>query len=208
MSRLFLGFILFWFVTGCEQTPQKIVTSDFENWVERHEQSSTINEFQAFLLDNNVSDVFPLEQLLRSDVRWYRCGSEPFMVPPPDEWPNIVETLKVTRDVVVPLVGAVEGLSVYRDPKINNCIGGASRSYHMQFFAIDMRPIGKMDRETLILKLCKFHKKSGKRLNVGLGIYRATRFHIDTAGYRTWGQDKKASSSPCLSDVAVQHQTG
>ncbi|MBB6426086.1 hypothetical protein [Sphingopyxis sp. JAI128] len=34
------------------------------------------------------------------------------------------------------------------------------------------------------------------RFAVGLGIYNATRFHIDTAGYRRWGADYRGATSP------------
>jgi uncharacterized protein YcbK (DUF882 family) len=134
------------------------------------------------------------------------CGADPFAVPPKEQWPHIIPTLKVIRDEVQPLVGPVEALSVFRGVAINRCIKGASQSMHLRFHAIDMRPVRAVTRAQLIQKLCKLHAEKGKALNIGLGIYRGTRFHIDTAGYRRWGQDHHAASSPCTRFVALQRK--
>jgi uncharacterized protein YcbK (DUF882 family) len=115
----------------------------------------------------------------------------------------MVPTLTAIRDEVVPLVGPVEAQSVFRGPDINRCIKGASESTHLRFHAMDMRPTKPMTRAELIDKLCKLHGEKGKALNMGIGIYRGTRFHIDTAGYRRWGHDHRAATSPC---IAVKRQ--
>ena len=112
----------------------------------------------------------------------------------------------VIREEVQPILGPIEALSVYRGPAINRCIKGASRSFHLRFRAIDMRPTTGASRAELIEKLCALHARKGKALDMGLGIYKGTRFHIDTAGYRRWGHDHTASSSPCASFVAPQRK--
>ena len=114
-------------------------------------------------------------------------------------------TLEAIRDEVIPIIGQVEAMSVFRATGINGCIGGAKSSYHMRFYAIDMRPTVNMSRKEMVSKLCNLHKRKGVALKMGLGIYRGTRFHIDTAGFRTWGHDHKAATSPCRSIVAPQH---
>jgi Peptidase M15 len=152
-----------------------------------------------------VDHIIPLHQLLRSDVKWEKCGAEPFSVPPRKLWLNIVPTLRTIRDDVVPRVGPVEALSVFRTNQINKCIRGAHKSYHMRFHAIDMQPTNSIPRDEMVSKLCGLHRRKGNALQIGLGIYGGKRFHIDTAGYRAWGHDHKAASSPCRSIVAPQH---
>lgn len=190
-------FLVILVLTSCNDNPTPQPLAQFTQWSQTENNLYAIQDLDKFLKSKNVDGILPMDELLRSDVRWKKCKSEPFNIPPKNEWTNIVSTLRVVRDQIVPLVGPVEGLSVYREPKINNCIGGASNSFHMRFFAIDMHPKRTIERAEIIERLCAWHKDKGKKLNIGLGIYSATRFHIDTAGYRKWGQDKRAASSPC-----------
>ena len=66
---------------------------------------------------------------------------QPFEVPPTDEWPHMVQTLRYVRDYVIPAVGPVEAVSVYRNPALNVCAGGAPESAHRLDSAIDMVPL-------------------------------------------------------------------
>jgi Peptidase M15 len=205
-----LYFILtFAFVTanlaGC--TPQNKPPNDMEyqQWLKKSENAKNVSELELYLARQGVADVFDTQQLLRSDVRWRSCKQAPFIIPPKQYWPHITNTLRIVKQDIVPLVGPVEGLSVFRSTEINSCIRGARRSYHLKFHAIDMKPKRYMKREMLIDKLCGIYRAKGKSLNLGLGIYKAQRFHIDAAAYRTWGNDYRSTSSPCLSLVAPQH---
>jgi Peptidase M15 len=179
----------------------------FMEWQQAGSNKADAAVLQRYLNDRDVGNVIPLGQLLRSDTKWRLCGEDPFDVPPRSLWSNMVPTLKLVRDEVEPMIGPVEAQSVFRGPAINRCIKGASRSFHLAFHAIDMRPVQPVTRAQLIQKLCKLHGNKGKALNMGLGIYRGTRFHIDTAGYRTWGHDHRSASSPCTSFVAPQRET-
>ena len=178
----------------------------FAKWRAIDGNRQATERLQQFLTAEKVADVIPLDQLLRSDTQWRRCGAEPFAIPARDKWPDMVPTLRLIRDEVKPLISPVEAMSVFRSPAINRCIKGASRSYHLQFRAIDMRPVKNVSRAALIEKLCALHARKGKRLNIGLGIYKGRRFHIDTAGFRRWGHDHHAISSPCASFVAPQRK--
>lgn len=169
----------------------------FAQWTQQGSNQADTAVLQNFLAREGVGGVVPIRQLLRSDTEWRRCGAEPFDVPPQRYWPNMVPTLKLIRDEVQPLTGPVEALSVFRGAQINTCIGGASGSQHLRFYVIDMRPTNGTTRDKLIEKLCALYTRKGEALNMGLGIYKGTRFHIDTAGYRRWGQDHRAASSPC-----------
>jgi hypothetical protein len=180
--------------------------TQFALWQDKGTNRDESAALQAYLSKQGVGNVIPLHQLLRSDTKWRVCGAEPFDVPPETLWPNMIPTLRLIHDEVEPLVGPVEAQSVFRAPAINRCIRGASRSYHLKFHAIDMRPTNGTTRQQLIEKLCALHARKGKILNMGLGIYSGTRFHIDTAGYRRWGADHRAESSPCTSFVAPQRK--
>lgn len=153
---------------------------------------------EAYLAREGVGDVLPLADILRSDARWRRCPKlQPFAVPPRSMWPAMVPTLRYIRDEVVPAVGPVRIVSGYRDPVANSCFRGARASKHLDFAALDLMPEGRPDRAGLIARLCPLHARTGAANRVGLGIYVATRFHIDTAGFRRWGGDYHAGSSPC-----------
>jgi uncharacterized protein YcbK (DUF882 family) len=187
---------------GCSQQSQH----GFAKWQAIDGNRQATERLAKFLTAEKVADVIRLDQLLRSDTQWRRCDAEPFAIPPKDKWRDIVPTLRLIRDEVQPLIGPVEAMSVFRTTNINRCINGASRSYHLQFRAIDVRPVKDVSRAELIQKLCALHARKGKALNMGLGIYKGSRFHIDTAGYRRWGHDHHAISSPCTSFVAPQRK--
>lgn len=153
---------------------------------------------ETYLATQGVGNIMPLADILRSDARWRRCPkAEPFAVPPRAMWPAVVPTLRYIRDEVVPAVGPVRVVSGYRDPVANMCFRGATASRHLHFAALDLEPEGKVDRTALIAKLCPLHARTGAAKRVGLGIYAKTRFHIDTAGFRRWGGNYHAASSPC-----------
>jgi hypothetical protein len=171
----------------------------FDQWA-RGSTAAEVAAFDAFLMREGVGDIVPLAELLRSDARWRRCDLPPFAVPPRARWKEIVPTLRYVRDHVEPAVGPVRAVSAYRDPAANRCFGGASASRHMRFAALDLEPVQPLARSVLVKRLCQLHARSGRRLAVGLGIYKGQRFHIDTSGYRRWGSDFRAATSPCLNN--------
>jgi uncharacterized protein YcbK (DUF882 family) len=194
-------------LSACNSGAANRDATHFAQWEQSGSNKARAAALQTYLTQNGVANILPLQQLLRSDTQWRKCGVEPFAVPPDAFWPNIVPTLKTIRDEVIPVIGPLEAQSVFRGPAINRCIKGASQSTHLRFQAIDMRPVKSVTRAQLIQKLCKLHAEKGKFFNMGLGIYRGTRFHIDTAGYRKWGQDHRAASSPCTGFVAPQRNS-
>jgi hypothetical protein len=170
----------------------------FQFWVAfKPARASEVNAFSSFLTGQGVGGVFPVHQLLRSESSWRRCSGEPFVMPPRAAWPNIVATLEFIRDHVVPETGRLEVVSGYRTPEANACAGGASQSAHVGFWALDMVPASRIDRDQMIARLCAVHARQGPRANVGLGFYGGMRFHIDTRRFRRWGADRSGTSSPC-----------
>jgi len=148
-----------------------------------------VKAFNDYLVANQVGGILPTWTLLRTATSWSECGQQPFEIPPSTEWPHMVETLRYVRDYVIPAVGPVEAVSVYRNPQLNKCAGGAPESAHKLDSAIDMVPLNPIDRVTLMRKLCPSHSEHGAAYNAGLGFYAYLRFHVDSTKYRRWNMD-------------------
>jgi peptidase M15-like protein len=152
-------------------------------------RAAQVKAFNDFLVTNQVGGIFPTWQLLRTATSWQECGGQPFEVPPSDQWSHMVQTLRYVRDYVIPAVGPVEAVSVYRNPTLNQCAGGAPESAHKEDSAIDMVPLRPIDRITLMRILCGIHSEHGAAYNAGLGFYAFIRFHVDSTKYRRWNMD-------------------
>jgi hypothetical protein len=152
-------------------------------------RAAQVKAFNDYLISNQVGGVLPTWQLLRTATSWQECGQQPFEIPPSSEWPHMVETLRYVRDYVVPAVGPVEAVSVYRNPVLNKCAGGAPQSAHKLDSAIDMVPLRPIDRVTLMRRLCGNHSEHGAAYNAGLGFYAYLRFHVDSTKFRRWNMD-------------------
>lgn len=148
-----------------------------------------VKAFNDYLVSAEVGGVLPTWQLLRTATAWQECGGQPFEVPPSEEWPHLVETLRYVRDYVIPTVGPVEAVSVYRNPQLNKCAGGAPASAHMLDSAIDMVPLRPTTRETMMRSLCAVHTEHGAAYKAGLGFYAFLRFHVDSTKFRRWNMD-------------------
>lgn len=154
--------------------------------------------FERFLERNRVDGILPTDDLLRNASSWKACGLRyPWSMPPRALWPHVVSTLRFIRDEVVPAVGPVTVESGYREPALNRCSGGAPKSAHALFYALDLVPHKPVARRQMIAALCRVHARKGKRYDIGLGFYNGLRFHIDAKLYRRWGSDNHAKTSPC-----------
>ena len=152
-------------------------------------RAAQVKAFNDYLAGAEVAGVLPTWQLLRTATSWQECGQQPFEVPPTEQWPHIVQTLRYVRDYVVPAIGPVEAVSVYRNPQLNQCAGGAPESAHKLGSAIDMVPLKPITREALIKTLCDEHTKYGGPYGAGLGFYAFLRFHVDSTKFRRWNMD-------------------
>lgn len=152
-------------------------------------RAAQVRLFHDYLTVSGVSYVAPTWQLLRTASDWRRCGAQPFEIPPAEEWANIVNTLRYVRDHVVPAVGPVEPVSVFRNAALNRCAGGAAESVHKSMSAIDFVPLTPIERNVMIQRLCAEHQRQGPRFSAGLGFYARMRFHVDSWRYRTWGRN-------------------
>jgi hypothetical protein len=152
-------------------------------------RAAQVKAFNDYLVTNQVGGIMPTWQLLRTATSWKDCGQQPFEVPPAEEWPHMVQTLRYVRDYVIPAIGPVEPVSVYRNPILNQCAGGAPESAHKLDSAIDMVPLRATDRITLMRTLCGVHTLHGAQYQAGLGFYAFIRFHVDSTKYRRWNMD-------------------
>jgi hypothetical protein len=152
-------------------------------------RAAQVKSFNDYLDSAAVGGVLPTWQLLRTATSWSECGGQPFEVPPSSEWPHIVQTLRYVRDYVVPAIGPVEAVSVYRNPVLNKCAGGAPQSAHKLDSAIDMVPLRPTTREAMMKTLCGIHTEHGAAYSAGLGFYAYLRFHVDSTKFRRWNMD-------------------
>ena len=177
----------------------------YRNWyIAAPAHAPAVRTFNQYLLTYGVAGVVPTWQLLRTASDWQNCVAAPFEVPPVEAWPNVVQTLRYVRDRVVPVIGPVEPVSVYRNEILNRCAGGAAESAHRYMQAVDMVPLRPITRGELIRQLCWAHEHSGQPYGVGLGFYVGLRFHVDSRKFRTWGSNDHGSIA-CARSYQLAH---
>jgi hypothetical protein len=157
-------------------------------------RAAQVKTFNDYLVGNQVGGVLPTWQLLRTATSWSECGGQPFEIAPTAEWPHMIQTLRYIRDYVIPAVGPVEPVSVYRNPLLNQCAGGAPESAHKLDSAVDMVPLRPIDRVSLMRALCGGHNQHGAAYGAGLGFYAYLRFHVDSTKFRRWNMDPVVAS--------------
>lgn len=162
----------------------------FHQWAAAHAQR--VDALERYLERRGVGSVVPLWQLLRTASDWQRCGAEPFAVAPEPQWPAVADTLDLLKVLKARgTLGDFEVVSAWRDESLNRCAAGSARSAHVRSFAVDLLPGQPVDG------LCSFWKEEGRAWRMGLSRYPSGRVHLDTAGYRTWGEDYSQRSSFC-----------
>lgn len=186
---------------NCTNSPAR-ATDGFETWSAADPaRVEAFARFEAMLEAEGVEDVLPAHQLWLVDQIRPECASEPYVMPPEAQWRDIVPALLFIRDHVKPAIGDLRVVSGYRDEAFNTCIGGARRSAHRGYYALDLVPVNEsVSRADLIATLCPIHETDGVRAHIGLGIYSGRRFHIDARGYRGWGGDHHSASFPCVTE--------
>jgi hypothetical protein len=165
-------------------------------------RSMYVRAYNDYLVANGVGGVAPTWQLLRTASDWQKCGYQPFEVPPTSTWPNIVAALRFIGAFIEPVIGQVEPVSVYRNPFLNDCAGGARTSTHLTAGAVDMVPLRPITREALMETLCRIQLDKGSWNAIGLGFYKGLRFHIDSKKFREWGTAGARGGYGCPAVVA------
>lgn len=177
--------------------------ADFKDWLASHSyQQSEVLAYQNYL-QSQLGTIPPMDQLILSARDARRCGFEPYEVPPASLWQNIVPTLQMLQQLQKQgyLPYSIVIRSVYRNPALNDCAGGAGESKHMTNGAIDIwvpeNEANKWAIESTFDGLCQFWQSNGQAYSFGLGLYQTGSVHLDTQGFRKWGASHSSSSSPC-----------
>jgi hypothetical protein len=179
----------------------------YRNWyLSSPAHAGQVKGLNDYLVTYGVGGIVPTWQLLRTASDWYKCGSPAFEVPPPEDWPNVVQTLRYIRDQVIPVIGPVEPVSVYRNPILNQCAAGARESAHRYMQAVDLVPLRPITRDAMIQQLCAVHAQNGAPYGVGLGFYVGLRFHIDSRKFRTWGVNDEGGIA-CARSYQIAHSS-
>jgi len=144
----------------------------------------------------------PLDAYIRQDgIRHFRASElvQPHKgVPAQALWPNILGALRIA-DAIRGAYGApVRVLSGFRSREYNAKIGGAKRSMHMEFRALDLAPAnGDIEGFRAVAEAVVTAARIGGA-NVGFGHY-DTFVHIDTGAptgrNRTWDERRNKSNS-------------
>jgi hypothetical protein len=158
--------------------------AEFQVFEADHRQQ--VAELQAHLTAKGVGDVVPVWTLLRQGTDYAALGEPAFAMPPVELWDGIVPTLEVLRDDVIPRVGTIEVVSGFRTERYNERAGGASKSRHRWFEAVDVVPQRTWTRTELHTDLLGWWAERGPEHEVGLGLYKGVRFHVDTHRHRRW----------------------
>jgi hypothetical protein len=184
----------------------------FRDWITAYPaEAERYLAFVAFLNAEGVGDILPPWQLVQSDTgtATSRCEIPPFVVPEESKWPQVVPTLWLIKERIIPAVGPVRVLSGYRTEAANRCANGAEGSPHMSFSALDLQADNvraQSDQKELFATLCKVWHQTPSGEGFGLGAYYVRnwpgmneegRFHVDTIGKRTWGHSYGAYTSHC-----------
>lgn len=172
----------------------------FQAWLGTPAAAGAAN-YRQYLHRQSLDDVAPMGALLRSARRWRECEAGEYALPPQTKWPNILPTLRALRELQA--AGLVDGRRVasgYRDEALNRCAGGSPRSRHLSNNALDFDLPESPDN---VRRLCEYWRAKGPALKLGLGFYADTKIHLDTAGFRTWGNDYTWRTSLCKTKPAA-----
>lgn len=193
-----LALVLAILLTACDdrapasqRTPVKL---RFEAWADAGHRED-VSAYRAHLEHRQLADVVPMQALLRTSRRWRICLHDEFATPPPALQPNIEATLRVVARLHEAwLLDPALARSGWRDTRVNRCAGGATSSRHLQNDAIDF---DLPEHPENVAAPCAWWRMHGPKAGMGLGFYTPTAIHIDTAGFRTWGNDRTRRTSLC-----------
>ena len=158
----------------------------FRGWVLMNRKEKEIQEGYQYFLDNGVKEGIPLHLILLQGTDWRLSNTTVFNLPDKKNWGNMVRTLLFIQEHIMPKTGLLIPVSGDRSKEYNQHAGGAPRSSHLDFCALDLVPIRNISRTELHKILMSVYNKVGRENNMGLGLYSGVRFHIDTCGYRSW----------------------
>lgn len=146
---------------------------------------------------------FSADEFLVSGASNERRGSACFgknTEPPKRLWANMSATALVLDWLRERLGAPIAITSAYRSPAYNACIGGATRSQHKDFRAVDFSVQGLSSRE-VAWELRRLRDDEGQ-FNGGIGLY-DTFVHLDTRYVNaTWPPSFRDASPPARPSTA------
>ncbi len=162
----------------------------FRGWMLMNRAEDQVQTLANELFAAGVKEVpletMPLHLILLQGTDWRLKGTSIFTLPDKKQVPMMVRTLKFVQTHVEPLTGPLIPVSGDRDDYYNTNAGGAPRSKHLDFCALDLVPVRDIDRKELHKILWDIYLRVGRENSMGMGLYSGVRFHIDTCGYRNW----------------------
>ncbi len=160
----------------------------FRGWVIMNNAQEKVDKIGRQLLEAGVKveETMPLHLVLLQGTDWVLNGTSVFTMPREKHVQSMINTILFIQKFVEPEIGVVIPVSGERTTYYNQTAGGAARSKHMDFCALDLVPAEDISRAELHKKLKEIYRKVGKEHKMGLGLYSGVRFHIDTCGYRNW----------------------
>ena len=158
----------------------------FRGWILLNHAEDKVLKIGTHLREAGINTKMPLHLILLQGTDWVMNNTTLFTLPNAQHLPNMINTLKFIQTYIEPELGIVIPVSGERTDIYNKQAGGALRSKHLNFCALDLVPSQDISRSDLHTKLKAIHAKVGQEYNVGLGLYSGVRFHIDTCGFRSW----------------------
>ncbi|MGF1695392.1 hypothetical protein L4D20_02170 [Vibrio kyushuensis] len=158
----------------------------FRGWTLLNHAEDKVLKIGKQLRDAGIKPTMPLHLILLQGTDWVMSNTTLFTLPNSKHLPNMIRTLIFIQTYIEPEIGVVIPVSGERTDIYNQQAGGALRSKHLDFCALDLVPSSDISRPDLHKKLKAIHAKNGQKYEVGLGLYSGVRFHIDTCGFRSW----------------------
>ncbi|WP_261818024.1 D-Ala-D-Ala carboxypeptidase family metallohydrolase [Vibrio gallicus] len=162
----------------------------FRGWMLMNGAQKRVQEIADQLKAAGITEepmkTMPMHLILLQGTNWAMNGTSVFTIPAKKQVPNMVRTVKFIQQHVEPVLGPLIPVSGDRTQYYNQTSGGATKSKHLSFCALDLVPINNITRSELHKKLWSIYNAVGRKNNMGMGIYSGVRFHIDTCGFRNW----------------------
>lgn len=150
----------------------------------------TIEGLDAWLKACGIRNFSAREVTSHHNRRWV---GPPYVVPPQALWENIYPTLALAQRIRDMMGIPIHVVSGYRSPEYNALVGGAARSLHMQFAALDLSTRSNPRLFDAIRAEALEERRRGEI--VGLGLY-DTFIHIDVgARERHWTGDSRSPAN-------------
>lgn len=174
--------------------------ASYNEWLKLGDNAAKVKAYEDRLKAAGVAGVAPMHDLLKGAFSPQCAGYD---VPPVDIQMKMVNTLRLLSHMKQRgLLNNIQLNSVYRSPERNKCANGAKASKHIENSAVDFNLrngnlfAGAAAQQQLAM-LCRFWRTEGHKWNMGFSRYPKGSIHIDTGGYRTWGQDYTSATSFC-----------